>query len=411
MLNSPHCRFCNTPLHTTFANLGETPLANSYLKSADLARPEPKYPLHARVCESCFLVQVDSVVPAENIFGHYVYFSSYSTSWLEHAKKYCEMAREKFGLNENSFVVEVASNDGYLLKNFVEMRVPCLGIEPATNVAEVANKNGVPTEVVFFGEKTARDIAKNHRKADLIIANNVLAHVPDLNDFVKGFKALLNPGGTINVEAPHLLRLIEGVQFDTIYHEHYSYYSLLTLEKIFAQHGLKIYDVDELPTHGGSLRIYASHADAAFEISDRVKKVRADERAANLDKISGYAGFDAKVKQVCDGLVSFLKKSKIEGKKVAAFGAAAKGNTLLNVAGIKNDLIEFVCDSNPHKQGLYLPGSHIPILAPQAIFDKKPDYVLILPWNIAAEISKDLAGIKSWNGKFVTAVPNLKIWQ
>ncbi len=407
----PDCRFCGAPLRLTFVDLGKTPLANSYLKPGDLQHIEPVYPLHARVCEFCFLVQVEPVVPAEEIFGHYAYFSSYSKSWLEHAADYCRMARAKFALDTKSFVIEIASNDGYLLKNFITAGIPCLGIEPAANVAEVARKNNVPTEALFFGEKTAGAIAKKYKKADLIIANNVLAHVPDLNDFVRGFKTLLKPGGTITCEVPHLLKLIIGVQFDTIYHEHYSYFSLLALEKIFAFHGLEIYDADELSTHGGSLRIYAAHSGEGQKTSVQLKKIRADEKAANLDKPEGYSGFGVKVKTICAELFTFLEKTKAEGETVAGFGAAAKGNTLLNVSKIKNDSIKFVCDNNPHKQRLYMPGSHIPILPPQEIFAKKPDYVLILPWNIAAEIAQELADIKSWGGKFVTAIPNLRIWQ
>jgi len=407
----PNCRFCGALLRLTFADLGKTPLANSYVRKEDLNHVEPFYPLHARVCEVCFLVQVESVVPAEEIFGHYAYFSSYSKSWLEHAADYCRTVQKKFALGKESFVIEIASNDGYLLKNFIASRIPCLGVEPAANVAEVARRNNVPTETLFFGEKTAGEIATKYKKADLIIANNVLAHVPDLNDFVKGFKILLKPGGTITVEVPHLLKLIEGAQFDTIYHEHYSYFSLLALEKIFAAHGLQIYDTDELSTHGGSLRIYAAHDNEGRKISAQLKKIQADEKAANLDNSTGYSGFDAKVKNICTEFLSFLKKAKAEGKTVVGFGAAAKGNTLLNVSGVKNDLIKFVCDNNPHKQGLYLPGSHIPILSPQEIFAKKPNYILILPWNIAAEISAEIRGTKSWDGEFATAIPHLKTWQ
>jgi len=403
-----HCRFCKTSLKTVFLNLGETPLANSYLTQAQLNLPEPKYPLFVHVCDECLLLQAQPVVSAAHIFSDYAYFSSYSSSWLEHAKNYSGMMTEKLKLGANSFVVEIASNDGYLLKNFVEAHIPCLGIEPAANVAAVAVANKVPTEVRFFGEATAAELVTQYGQADLMAANNVMAHVPDLNDFIKGFKVMLKPTGTMTVEFPHVLRLINEIQFDTIYHEHYSYFSLVALERIFKYHGLTIFDVETLPTHGGSLRIYAGHNDVASTV--RMEAVRAAEAAAGLHTLAGYTGFTARVKTVTDGLMAFLKDAKAQGKKVAAYGAAAKGNTLLNVCGADTDLIGYVIDKNPHKQNHYMPGSHIPIMAPDTLARTKPDYVLVLPWNLIDEIKSEWQSITAWGGRFVTAIPQLKIW-
>ena len=407
------CRFCGEPLHHVFLDLGKTPLANSYLKKKNLDQVEPKYSLRVHICESCLLVQAQPVVTAEHIFSDYAYFSSYSSTWLEHAENYSSMIIDKLGLGPESLVVEIASNDGYLLKNFVVMGIPCLGVEPAANVAEVAIGNQVPTEIRFFGEKTAKTLLDKYQSANLIIANNVLAHVPDLNDFMRGFKTMLEADGTITVEFPHILQLIQNVEFDTIYHEHYSYFSLFTLEKIFRHHGLAIYDAEELPTHGGSLRIYACHQDNArsHSTSSRMKNIRVKEENADMQRLQGYMGMQEKVKAIKASFLDFLQQAKSTGKKVAAYGAAAKGNTFLNVCGATSEAIDFVADKNTHKQGCYLPGSHIPILPPNAMIEKKSDFVLILPWNLEKEIRDEWQIIKSWGGKFVTAIPALKIWE
>lgn len=406
----PTCNFCGTELIDTFVDLGEMALANSYLAEADLAKPEPRHPLHARVCRSCLLVQVDSVVPAEEIFSDYAYFSSYSESWVAHARAYAEMTTRRFGLGADSLVAEVASNDGYLLKHFLAAGIPVLGIEPAANVAKVAEDNGVRTEVAFFGRETAARLKADGFAADLMAANNVLAHVPDINDFVGGFPVMLKPDGVLTFEFPHLLNLMNEVQFDTIYHEHFSYLSLLAVEKILAAHGMRVFDVEELPTHGGSLRIFACHEGSAIHVAGAgLASVRAKEKDARLDRIETYAGFEPKVLAVREALLDFLRTAKAEGKAVAAYGAAAKGNTLLNYCGVGADLIDFVVDRSPAKQGRYLPGSHIPIFAPEKIAGDKPDYVLILPWNLRAEIMSEMAHVKDWGGRFVTAIPTLRI--
>lgn len=405
-----NCRFCDTELRHTLVDLGNTPLANSYLSDEAAARLEKSYPLHARVCHNCMLVQVESVVSAEEIFSDYAYFSSFSTSWVEHCKRYVDAIIERQALDTKSFVVELASNDGYLLQHFVDAEVPCLGIEPAQNVAEVAREKGVPTEARFFAEATAEYVRENYQPASLIIANNVLAHVPDLNDFVKGMKRLLADEGIITVEFPHLATLIERVEFDTIYHEHYCYFSLFTLEKVFEKHGLRLFDVDQLPTHGGSLRIYACHYDADYGEAGQMSDVRALEAAMQLDNLEGYQGFEEKVNKVCEGLKHFLAQAKQEGKTVLAYGAAAKGNTLLNVCGVTRKDIALVADKNPHKQDHLMPGSHIPIVSPDELVHAKPDYVLILPWNLADEISKELVAIREWGGQFVTAIPEIEVW-
>ena len=403
-----NCRFCNTPLKHTFVDLGSTPLANSYLPKKDA--PDQSYPLHVYVCDKCFLVQLHHTVSPENIFGHYAYFSSFSSTWLDHARKFCESMKQRLSLKSSSKLVEIASNDGYLLKNFVEAKIPCLGVEPAKNVAEVAIAAGVPTEVVFFGKKSAEELKAAGHAADLMVANNVLAHVPDVNDFVGGFKILLKPDGVVSVECPHLLKLIQQNQFDTIYHEHYSYYSLFALEKIFAAHGLEIFDVEELPTHGGSLRIFASHTGKPrWAASPTLAKVRNEEKQMKLDTLAGYEGFAQQVKKVCADLTAFLEEQKSKGKKAAAYGAAAKGNTLLNVCGVKDNFIAFAVDKNPAKQNHFLPGSKIPVYGPEKIFAEKPNYVVILPWNIADEVREHMKDIKNWGGKFVTAIPTLKV--
>ena len=409
MTDSLTCRACGAPLNLSLADLGSTPLANSYVDPAQADRPDAAYPLHARVCTSCFLVQVEDAVPPDAIFSDYAYFSSYSTSWVAHAKTFCEAARDRLRLGADSLVVEVASNDGYLLQHMVAMGVPVLGVEPAANVAAVAREKGVRTEVAFFGRETAERLAAEHGRADLTVANNVLAHMPDINDFVAGFAAMLKPAGVASFEFPHLLRLMQEVQFDTIYHEHFSYLSLLAVERIFAAQGLRVFDVEQLLTHGGSLRVWACLADAPHADGPGLGTVRRLEEQAGLAQPAAYAGFQPKVEQIRTDLRAFLDWAKGRGATVAAYGAAAKGNTLLNFAGIGAGDIAFVVDANPHKQGKLLPGSRIPILAPDALRDRKPDYVLILPWNLKAEIMAAASFIGEWGGRFVTAIPKLEV--
>jgi SAM-dependent methyltransferase len=404
------CRFCHKPLTRSFVDLGLQPLANSYVPLAGAGRPEPRYPLHARVCDSCLLVQVDHDVPAEAIFSDYAYFSSYATSWVEHARRYAEAMTQRFGLGSQSLVVEVASNDGYLLQHFKTAGIGVLGVEPAANVAAVAEQKGIPSEVAFFNRETAERLKAAGKAADLMAANNVMAHVPELNRFVSGFAVLLKPEGVLTVEFPHLLNLIEQVQFDTIYHEHYSYLSLLAAEKIFTAHGLRVFDVEELPTHGGSLRLYVCHREAGHTDTIGLAKVRKKEAAAGLDTLSAYDDFAPRVKAVRDELRGFMAAAKADGKKVCAYGAAAKGNTLLNYCGITAQDIVAVYDKNPHKQNHLLPGSQIPIRAPEAIAEDRPDYLLILPWNLKAEVAAEQAQIRGWNGHFVIAIPQLQIF-
>ena len=409
-MSTHRCRFCEAPLTQQFVDLGAMPLANAYLTADQLELPEPSYPLAVFVCSECWLVQADAVVPPEDIFSHYAYFSSYSDGWVAHARRFAVMARRRFGLTAASQVVEVASNDGYLLRHFVEMGIPALGIEPAGNVAEAARAAGVPTETRFFGREAAADLVARGHAADLVIGNNVLAHVPDINDFVGGLCAVLKPDGIVSVEFPHLLRLIENVQFDTIYHEHFYYLSLLAVEKVFAAHGLEVFDVEELPTHGGSLRILACRTGAnAPAPGPGLAKVRAGEAAAGLDKAETYAAFQSRVAPIKDGLLAFLDEARRSGKTVAAYGAAAKGNTLLNFCGIGTDLIAYVVDRNPHKQGLFLPGSRLPIHAPDKMQETRPDYVLILPWNIKDEVVAANGGIGAWGSRFAVAVPELTV--
>ncbi len=408
-LRTATCRFCGTALTRSFCDLGATPPANAYLREADLSRPEVYYPLHAYVCESCHLVQLEEFATPEQLFGDYAYFSSYSETWLAHAEAYAAMAEERFRLGPTSRVIEVASNDGYLLQHFVRRGILVQGVEPAANVARRAEEVGVPTLVRFFGRATARALVRAFGRADLVVANNVLAHVPNLNDFVAALAIVLAPGGTVTVEFPHLMRLIEHGQFDTIYHEHFSYFSFLTAERIFAGHGLRLYDVDTLPTHGGSLRLYAAHADGAPPPAAGVARLRAAERAAGLDRIEVYQGFNARVAAIKRRLVGFLVQAREDGKSVAAYGAAAKGNTLLVTSGVGHELIDYVVDANPHKQGLYLPGTHIPICAPVRLAETRPDYVLILPWNLTSEITRSMARVRDWGGRFVVAIPELKV--
>jgi SAM-dependent methyltransferase len=406
------CRACGGRLTVTMADLGLQPASNAFITSLDAAHDEKRYPLRAKVCESCKLVQVDYDVSPQELFGNnYVYFSSYSDDWLAHAKEYCEMARRRFGLDAESLVVELASNDGYLLKNFVDMGVPVLGIDPADTVAAAAERIGVPTMVEFFGESLAKDLASAGRQADLIIGNNVLAHVPLLNDFVAGIARLLKPKGSVTIEFPHLLELIEHVEFDTIYHEHYSYISLYAIEQVFRRHGLRLYDVEQLPTHGGSLRIFASHANRTdLADSELLRKLRTQESAAGLADLDTYLRFAERVENCRRSLLAFLAEAKREGKTVAAYGAAAKGNTLLNFCGVTPGDVSQVADRNPHKQSKLLPGTHIPVVSPEALLQARPDYVLILPWNLQEEIRQQLQGIKEWGGRFVTPVPVVRIY-
>lgn len=404
------CRFCAAPLTLSFADLGMSPPSNSYLKVEDLNRMERFYPLHAWVCEKCFLVQLEEFETPEQIFSDYAYFSSYSDTWLAHARAYAHAMKKRLGLASASFVVEIASNDGYLLQYFVEQGIPVLGIEPAANVAAVAEKKGVPTLVKFFGTKTATDLASAGRKADLILGNNVLAHVPDLNDFVRGMTVLLKPGGVATMEFPHLLRLMQESQFDTIYHEHFSYLSFLVAEHVFAAHGLTLFDVDEIPTHGGSLRIYARHAaNAALPVSNKVVELRNRERAAGLERADTYRAFADQVRSAKRSLLKFLIGAKEVGKRVVGYGAPAKGNTLLNYCGVRADLLAYTVDRSPHKQGRFLPGVHIPIHAPERILRDKPDYVLILPWNLQDEVVAQMGAIHAWGGRFVVPIPETRV--
>ena len=404
------CRFCGTELTLSFCDLGMTPLANSYVEPAALRRGEMFYPLHAYVCSACLLVQLEEFESPEHIFSDYAYFSSYSESWLEHCRRYTAAVVERFAIGSSHLVVELASNDGYLLRWFAERGVPVLGIEPAANVAAVARLRGIETRVAFFGTALAADLRDEGVIADLLIGNNVLAHVPALNDFVAGMTTLLAPSGVITMEFPHLLRLVQGNHFDTIYHEHFSYFSFLVVRKVFAHHGLRVFDVDQVPTHGGSLRIFACHADnASLADTDRVGTLLDDERAAGLDRLDGYRDYPTRVRRTKAELVRFLVDARSAGASVAAYGAPAKGNTLLNYAGIGPDLIDFTVDRSPHKQGRYLPGTRIPILAPEAVAAARPDYLLILPWNLRDEIERDMAHVREWGGRFVLAIPELTV--
>ncbi|MCB1521476.1 MAG: methyltransferase domain-containing protein [Hyphomicrobiaceae bacterium] len=408
--HAPNCRFCATPLTHTFVDLGKTPLANSYLADVGAdAPPEPVFDLHARVCPSCLLVQVDDSVPPDEIFSDYAYFSSYSDSWVAHARSYAEAMRKRFALGANSLVVEIASNDGYLLQHFVAAGVPVLGIEPAANVAAKAVAKGVPTDVAFFGEETARRLRAQGVAADLMAANNVLAHVPGILDFVTGFKVLLKPEAVATFEFPHVLNLVRDVQFDTIYHEHFSYLSLVAVEKVLAEAGLRAFDAERLATHGGSLRLFVAHRDSGHKESEALRSVRADEHGAMLDRIDGYQAFAPRVEEVRRQFLAFLAEARASGKTVAAYGAAAKGNTFLNYCGVGTDDIVCVFDRSAEKQGRFLPGSRLPIRAPGDITSVRPDYLVILPWNIAEEVKAKNAGIADWGGRFVTAIPTLEI--
>lgn len=410
MSTSRACRFCQAELRESFCDLGMSPLSNSYLAQESLQRAEPFYPLHAFVCGECFLVQLPQFESPQHLFSDYAYFSSYSDSWLAHAKAYAGAMTARFGLGADSQVIEIASNDGYLLQYFKERGIPVLGIEPAANVAEVARQKGIPTRVQFFGVATAQEVAREGLRADLLLGNNVLAHVPDLNDFVAGLKIALKPNGVITMEFPHLLRLMQENQFDTIYHEHFSYFSFTTVEKVFARHGLILFDVEDLATHGGSLRIYGQHAEAgAREVSGRVAELIKREALAGLATLAAYGAFAEQVRETKRALLEFLIAAKRAGKRIAGYGAPAKGNTLLNYCGVRQDFLDYTVDCSPHKQGRYLPGTRIPIYAPEKLRETKPDYVLILPWNLKDEIVGQMAHIREWGGKFVVPIPRVEV--
>ena len=405
-----NCRFCNEKLIDTFVDLGITPLSNSFLTQNLLKKKENVFPLHVYVCRNCLLVQLPEFETPENIFRDYAYFSSYSETWLEHVRNYVNYMIDRFGFNKNNLVVEIASNDGYLLKYFVGKGIPVLGIEPAANVAKIAEQNGVPTLVKFFNTKTAFELSQEDKKADLIIGNNVLAHVPNVNDFVDGMKILLKPGGVITMEFPHILKLIQFNQFDTIYHEHFSYLSLFVVQKIFSSHNLTIFDVEEIETHGGSIRIFVKHSkNKSFQIENRVLELLEKEKKFGLNDLAKYIQFAKDVIEAKERIRKFFLATKKDGKKVVCYGAAAKGNTLLNYCQIGTDFIEYIVDKNIHKQGMFLPGSHIPIKDPKEIKKTKPDYVVILPWNLKDEIMKQIQYIREWGGKFVIPIPEVKI--
>jgi len=406
------CRFCNTPLVHTFVDLGMSPLCEDHVKPAELKQMEPFYPLHAYVCSECFLVQVEEFASPSTIFRDYAYFSSYSDSWLSHIKKYTDLVLERFEITGKSLVAELASNDGYLLQYFQEKKIPVLGIEPAANVAKYAIEKGIRTEVKFFGNKIAHELVDTYGKADLLIGNNVLAHVPDINDFVSGMKVFLKQKGTITMEFPHLMRLVEENQFDTIYQEHFSYLSFSTVEQIFNYHGLALYDVEEIPTHGGSLRIFAKHdEDKSKQISEKVGRMRDQEKEKGMLTLDYYTDFTNKVMETKWKILEFLITAKRKNKSIAGYGAPGKGNTLLNYCGVRTDFIDYTVDRNPHKQGNYLPGTLIPIYHPDKIKETKPDYVFILPWNLKNEIMDQLAFIGEWGGQFVVPIPELKVFE
>lgn len=405
------CRFCGQSLVRTFVDLGMSPLCENFLNAGQLNQMEPFYPLHVYVCERCLLVQLQEYVRPEAIFTEYAYFSSYSDTWLQHAKAYTDVIIERFNIGAQSQVMEIASNDGYLLQYFMERGIPVLGIEPAANVAQAAIKKGIQTVVKFFGTKTARELSAEKGKADLLLGNNVLAHVPDLNDFVAGMKILLKPEGLITMEFPHLMRLMDENQFDTIYHEHFSYFSFATVEKVFAAHGLTIFDVEELSTHGGSLRIYARHSeDTDKSVTQCVIDLKAREETAGFTRLKTYLCFAKKVEETKRNLLKFLINAKREGKSMAGYGAPGKGNTLLNYCGIRTDFIEYTVDRNPYKHGKYTPGTHIPIYDPHRIRETKPDYIFILPWNLKTEIMKQLAYVREWGAQFVVPIPEVKVF-
>ena len=404
------CRHCDSALRCDFLDLGFAPPSNAYLTAEALSAPEVYFPLRLKVCEECWLVQTEDYAAAESLFSpDYAYFSSASTGWLAHAARYVEMITKRLNLGKDSMVIEIASNDGYLLKNFVAAGIPCLGVEPTDSTAEAAEALGIPVVREFFGEAFAKSLANQGKSADLILGNNVYAHVPDINDFTRGMKTALKAGGTITLEFPHVMRLIEQNQFDTVYHEHFSYLSLFTVAKIFESTGLRVFDIEELPTHGGSLRVYGCHQDDARETTDAVRTMLKEEERQGLRDAKVYTDFQAKAEKVKDDALAFLLQAKRDGKTVAAYGAAAKGNTLLNFAGVKPDLLTFVCDAATAKQNKFMPGSHIPILHPDVISERRPDYVMILPWNIAEEVRQQLASLAEQGTQFITAVPRLQV--
>jgi len=405
------CRACNNELMIPFLSLGNSPLSNAFLSKEDLNKMEPYYPLDLHLCEKCYLVQLEEFETAKNIFSSdYAYFSSYSESWLQHCKNYTEMMINRFGFGKESFVVEIGSNDGYLLQYFSQRGIPVRGIEPASNTAEVAIKKGIPTDITFFDTSYARKIKEVGKLADLIIGNNVLAHNPNLNDFVEGLEIALKPYGIITMEFPHLLKLMEENQFDTIYHEHFSYFSFYTVQKLFESHDLELFDVEEIPTHGGSLRIYGKHKkDKSKTVASRVRDLLEKEKSSGLLDLKTYYGFGKKVEATKRGLLQFLIQAKNEGKKIVGYGAPAKGNTLLNYCGIRTDFLDYTVDLSPHKQNKFLPGTHIPIKHPDKIKEDKPDYILILPWNIKDEIIEQMSFIREWGGKFVVPIPRVMV--
>jgi len=406
------CRFCAAPLYDTFVDLGMSPLCESFLGAEQLNQMEPFYPLHVWVCRHCFLVQVEEYVRPEGIFTEYAYFSSYSDSWLEHARAYVEMITARLGLSSASRVIELGSNDGYLLQYFVTKGIPVLGVDPAKNVAQAATARGVPTIIELFGRRTAQELAAADKQADLLLGCNVLAQVPDVNDFVEGIKLLLKPRGVVTIEFPHLMRLIAENQFDTIYHEHFSYFSFTTAERIFNAHGLILYDVDELPTHGGSLRIYGRHdEDASRPVTERALRLRAHERSAGLDRLETYASFTEQIHEIKRRLLEFLIGARRRGKRIVGYGAPGKGNTLLNYCGVRTDFLDYTVDRNPYKHGKFLPGTHIPIYPTEHIWETRPDYVLILPWNLKDEIMAQMSHIRSWGGQFVVPIPDVKVYR
>jgi SAM-dependent methyltransferase len=409
-VSKPGCLSCGTALRHTFVDLGMSPLCESFLPAEKLNQMEPFYPLHVWVCEECFLVQVEEFVSPREIFTEYAYFSSFADSWVEHMRRYAEGISDRLGLGSRSFVVEVASNDGYLLQHFVKKQIPVLGIEPAANVAQVAIDKGIPTRVAFFGEALARELAAEGKQADLICGANVLAQVPHPNDFVKGLKLLLKPTGVVTIEFPHLMKLMAENQFDTIYHEHFSYFSFLSAENLFRRQGLVLFDVEEIPTHGGSLRIYARHAeDGSRPVTERAQRLRQREIDAGLLRLETYAGFSEQVKETKRKLLEFLIAAKRSGKRIAGYGAPGKGNTLLNYCGVGTDFIDFTVDRSPYKQGKFLPGTHIPIHAPEKLLEARPDLVLILPWNVKDEIVQQMAAVRSWGGQFVVPIPEVRV--
>jgi len=405
----PICRLCGAPLTRSFVNLGMSPLCESYVPEGKLDEPEVFYPLHVRVCDSCLLVQLPAYVRGEDIFSDYAYFSSYSDSWVAHAKRYAEAMISRLDLTPDSLVTEVASNDGYLLQHFQAKNIPVLGVEPAANVAEAARDRGIPTEVQFLGRDTGGEIAQRNGRADLVVANNVFAHVPDIRSFAAGLRALVKDEGAVTLEFPHLLRLIERRQYDTIYHEHFSYLTLLTSSRALATARLRVVDVEELGTHGGSLRVYARPEESAGEPSGQVKAVLAAEELAGLHTVSGHEGFASAVLKIKSDLLRFLLTAAEEGRSVAGYGAPGKGNTLLNHCGIRSDLLSYTVDRSPAKQGKFLPGTHIPIYAPEVLAQTRPDYILVLPWNLREEISRQLSYARSWGGKLVFPIPELEI--